>query len=399
MHAGVDADVERAQGRIEQLLGDLRAEAPPETLERIEELVEHVVSLYGSALERVTEALDGEATSAGEVRERLAGDPLVATLLLVHGLHPHELRVRVERALAAVTPYVSSHGGKVVLVGIEDDVVSLKLEGACESCSSSTATATDLVERAVRDAAPEIARVDVDTGTKAKTHAAPTRLVQLGLTRSAPAPTPAPANPAVTAIDDGHSAAGLEQCEMCGAPIGEPHDHVTRLGARELLCVCRACRLLFAHDGAARGKYRPVSDRWLGGGRYGLTDLEWARLGIPVRIAFFVMDSGRGAPVGFYPSPGGVVEASIDDDAWTGIERAVAAFSALSPDVEAWLVDGRDREGFDGWVVPLDACYELVARVRMHWSGGGGGDTARAKIDEFFDAVRDRTSTRHPGEP
>jgi hypothetical protein len=179
---------------------------------------------------------------------------------------------------------------------------------------------------------------------------------------------------------------------MCGAPIGESHDHVARLDVRELLCVCRACRLLFAHDASARGKYRPVSDRWLAGAPYRLTELEWARLGIPVRMAFFVVDSSRQAPVGFYPSPGGVIEAAIDGGAWDGITRAGAVLSALAPDVEAWLVDGRNRDGFDGWVVPVDACYELVARVRLHWSGFDGGDEARARIDAFFDDVRARTA-------
>lgn len=386
MTRDVDAEVAQAQGRIEQLLGELRGHAPPETVAQVEELVDHVVSLYGSALARVTAALGDDATTADDVRERVVADPLLSALLLAHGLHPLDLRARVEHALAEVAPYVASHGGKVVLVALGEDTVSLKLEGACESCSSSTATATELLERTVREAAPEITRVDVDTGRAIKTHAGGgNALVQIGLKKPAGGAAPVAR---VAAAAEGT----LERCEMCGEPIGESHDHVTRLDARELLCVCRACRLLFSHEGATRGKYKPISDRWLAGQSYALTDLEWARLGIPVRMAFFVMDSGRGAPVGFYPSPGGVVEADIDADAWTGITRAGAAFAALVPDVEAWLVDGRDREGFDGWVVPLDACYELVARVRMHWSGGGGGDEVRSKIDEFFASVRDRTA-------
>jgi Fe-S cluster biogenesis protein NfuA len=385
MNADSDAEVEHAQGRIDVLLASLRAEAPAETVERVEELVEHVVNLYGSALARVTEALADDTSGAGAVRDRLASDPLVSTLLVVHGLHPLDLRARVERALAEVTPYVTSHGGKVSLVDIANDVVTLALRGACESCSSSAATAADLLERTVKRSAPEIARVVVDAGKAAKTHAGG-ELVQLGVKKkqeTPPAPEPRISSPA------------HEACEMCGSPLGDAHDHVARLDARELLCVCRACRLLFAHEGATRGRYRPVAERWLAGETYALTDLEWARLGIPVRMAFFVVESGRGGPVGFYPSPGGVVEATVDDDAWSGIARAAAIFAALEPDVEAWLVDGRRRDGFDGWVVPLDACYELVARVRMHWSGFDGGDVARSKIEEFFTTVRGRASSPH----
>lgn len=373
----VDADVSSAQGRIERLLDELRDHAPADTLAQVEELVEHVVTLYGTALARVAGLLGEDATSMDDVRTRLVEDPLLSTLLVVHGLHPLDLRERVERALAEVTPYVASHGGQVLLVGIQDDVVSLKLKGACESCSSSAATATELLERAVRDAAPEIARVEVDTGTAKKTHAGG-GLVQLGRTKSAAAapPSTAPAH---------------EACEMCGSAIDASHDHVARVGSRDLLCVCRACRLLFAHDGATSGKYRPISDRFQGGDAYALTELEWARLGIPVRMAFFVVDSQRRTPVGFYPSPGGVVEAAVDADAWTGIPRAPAVFAELAPDVEAWLVDGRGRDHFEGWLVPLDACYELVAYVRLHWAGFDGGEVARAHVDAFFDSVRARS--------
>jgi len=186
-----------------------------------------------------------------------------------------------------------------------------------------------------------------------------------------------------------------ERCEMCGAPIAADHGHVARVETRELLCVCRACRLLFVHEGAAHGKFRPVSDRWVGGAALGLSDLAWARLGIPVRMAFFVADSQRG-PVAFYPSPGGAIEAVIDDEAWAGVRSTSPALAELVPDVEAWLVDGRGKEGLDGFLVPIDACYELVARVRMHWRGMSGGDEARAQIDAFFANVRARVREGAP---
>jgi hypothetical protein len=42
-------------------------------------------------------------------------------------------------------------------------------------------------------------------------------------------------------------------------------------------------------------------------------------------------------------------------------------------------------------VVPIDACYELVGLVRMHWKGFDGGEEAWAAIGGFFDAVRERS--------
>ena len=48
---------------------------------------------------------------------RLAADDLVASLLLVHGLHPHDVHRRVSDALDRVRPYLGSHGGDVHLLG------------------------------------------------------------------------------------------------------------------------------------------------------------------------------------------------------------------------------------------------------------------------------------------
>lgn len=123
--------------------------------ERAEELVREVAGLYGAGLARAVELLD-----RGSV-ERLARDDLVASLLLVHGLHPHDVEARVRTALDSVRPYLGSHGGDVTLVGIVDGVVRLELTGSCRSCPSSSVTLELAVEDAVRTAAPEIEAIEV----------------------------------------------------------------------------------------------------------------------------------------------------------------------------------------------------------------------------------------------
>ena len=80
--------------RIEQLLEELRADADPRAYRPAEELLRLVSELYGAGLARVVE-LAGEHAAAGFLG-RLAQDDLVASLLLVHGLHPDSLESRVE---------------------------------------------------------------------------------------------------------------------------------------------------------------------------------------------------------------------------------------------------------------------------------------------------------------
>ena len=85
----------------------------------------------------------------------------MASLLLVHGLHPHDVERRIEDALDSVRPYLGSHGGDVKLLGVVDDVVRLEFAGSCKSCPSSAVTLELTVEDAVRAAAPEIASIEV----------------------------------------------------------------------------------------------------------------------------------------------------------------------------------------------------------------------------------------------
>ncbi len=148
-----------AGDRIQTLL-DSCATGGAAAQERARELVREVVGLYGAGLERIMLlAQDGPGPG---LAERLATDDLVASLLLVHGLHPHDLHRRVSDALDRVRPYLGSHGGDVDLLEVTDDgVVRLAFTGSCKSCPSSAVTLELAVQDAVRAAAPEVSSIEV----------------------------------------------------------------------------------------------------------------------------------------------------------------------------------------------------------------------------------------------
>ncbi|MEO6712465.1 MAG: NifU family protein [Mycobacteriales bacterium] len=147
--------------RIERLL-EASAAAGPVAHERAEELVRLVVELYGAGLERVLEVMYDAGKLDDDVLEALAGDDLVASLLLVHGLHPYGVDERVQRALDSVRPYLGSHGGDVRLLEVTDEgVVHLQLLGSCDGCASSAVTLELAVEEAIRAAAPEVTAIEV----------------------------------------------------------------------------------------------------------------------------------------------------------------------------------------------------------------------------------------------
>jgi len=190
------------------------------------------------------------------------------------------------------------------------------------------------------------------------------------------------------------------RCRLCRHPIDpddERHAHLVDLDERTILCACETCRRLLAQPGAGGARYRGIPDRTLAGAIFRLPDARWAALGIPVRLAFIFFNSTLGRRFALYPSPAGAAESELPEEAWRALLAAGAPAAEVEPDVEALLVHARPGDGGGGpgrdvetFVVPIDACYRLVGRVRRHWSGFHGGDAAWREIDQFFIDLRAR---------
>jgi Fe-S cluster biogenesis protein NfuA len=68
----------------------------------------------------------------------------------------------VAKVIATLRPMIQGDGGDVELVEVtEDGVVKVRLKGACIGCPSSTMTLSLGIERNVRDAVPEVTRVEL----------------------------------------------------------------------------------------------------------------------------------------------------------------------------------------------------------------------------------------------
>jgi len=188
-----------------------------------------------------------------------------------------------------------------------------------------------------------------------------------------------------------------ERCEMCAESIAEEHQHVVNLESRVLMCTCRGCYLLFTADHAAL-RYRAVPDRYLSFPDFSFGAAEWDDLQIPVGLAFLFQNSVQDRIVAFYPGPAGATESELSLDAWQRISVANPQLRHLSADVEALLLRGADRDNpsFSAHVVPIDACYELVGRLRSLWRGFDGGQEARAAIEDFFAMVEKRSRPAPP---
>jgi ATP-binding protein involved in chromosome partitioning len=74
---------------------------------------------------------------------------------------------KVEAALEEIRPMLQADGGGIELVRVEDEVVYVRLLGACHGCPSASETMSEGVEEAIRKHAPEIKEVRLAEGPPA----------------------------------------------------------------------------------------------------------------------------------------------------------------------------------------------------------------------------------------
>src|SRR4051794_15946989 len=108
-----------ASARLEANLDELAAAAPEPLRPKIQELVAGLIAFHGGGLGRLLAILESAGVLDQSMRARLASDDLVASLLLLHGLHPVPLGERIEAALVEVRPTLGAHAGGVELAGID----------------------------------------------------------------------------------------------------------------------------------------------------------------------------------------------------------------------------------------------------------------------------------------
>jgi len=65
----------------------------------------------------------------------------------------------IENALEEIRPFLKNDGGDISLVSIEKDIVKVKFEGACSTCTVNQMTLKSGVEMIIKKHVPEIQQV------------------------------------------------------------------------------------------------------------------------------------------------------------------------------------------------------------------------------------------------
>lgn len=141
------ADEERVK-RIEDLVGRLEKIPDRESRENAQALMAAILELHGAGLERLMEIVFETGESGKTAIRRFAGDSLVASLLVLHGLHPDDMETRVQHALA------KTHAN-AELLGVFDGIVRVRLSGS--ACGH-----RELIEAAIRESVPDAAEILIE---------------------------------------------------------------------------------------------------------------------------------------------------------------------------------------------------------------------------------------------
>lgn len=184
-----DAAIEITPAALETVLGIRADEDAPETLGLRIEITgtKGVDFVYDLAFDELSAAAPDDvvsdlgalsvivpATSIDQLRgsvldvPRVAGqgglvirnpnrpDPLAGVDLELTGTVAEKVQQLLE---GSINPSLAAHGGYATLLGVEEDRVFLTLGGGCQGCAMSRMTLTEGIDRAIREAIPEVAEV------------------------------------------------------------------------------------------------------------------------------------------------------------------------------------------------------------------------------------------------
>jgi hypothetical protein len=140
-------DEERIR-RIEDLVRRMEAIPDPASRETAQALMEAILDLHGAAMERMMEIVFDAGESGKGLVRRLAGDSIVASLLVLHGLHPDDIETRVQHALGKMH-------GSAELLGVFEGCVRVRL-------TASGCGMRDAVAAAIREAAPDATEILIE---------------------------------------------------------------------------------------------------------------------------------------------------------------------------------------------------------------------------------------------
>lgn len=164
-------DLNQQSRYIQELIEEIDSLPDPDARQLMQECIREILSFYGQGIEKILSIISKSNHSASQdIYNNLIEDSFVSGLLLIHDLHPLDLKTRLHQALSKVKPYMDSHGGSIEVVSLIDGIAKLKLSGSCKGCPSSAITLELGIKQAIEEHCPDLLGLEVEGMTSSTTH-------------------------------------------------------------------------------------------------------------------------------------------------------------------------------------------------------------------------------------
>ncbi len=150
------SDFDARMRRVEVMVEELERRGG-EAAEASRALLGAVLDLHEAGLARALEIVAAQGEAGRAVTAALVADPQVASLLLLHGLHPDPLEARIRAVVAALAIELGREGANLELVEIGEGAVRLRLVR-----EATLGNAAIRVEQAITNAAPDAPPVEIE---------------------------------------------------------------------------------------------------------------------------------------------------------------------------------------------------------------------------------------------
>lgn len=147
--------------RIAKLVEELDSAADPSLRATSKELVQLLMDLHGTGLNRMLEVIFRSGEPGAQLIDEFGRDPLVGSLLVLYGLHPEDLSTRVAKAIERVRPKLRKMGCEIEIESLREGDVELRATLEGHSCGSTAATVRGTLEEAIFGTAPDITSLTV----------------------------------------------------------------------------------------------------------------------------------------------------------------------------------------------------------------------------------------------
>jgi Fe-S cluster biogenesis protein NfuA len=161
-----EQQVRKQAQEIERLIREFETIKDPDLREKVVTLVQSLMAFHAAGIERLMKMIRDHGPASLSMLDDLANDNLVGSLLLLYGVHPLSMEVRVEQAIDRLRTNAILNGGKVEILGISDGIVRLRVQNQ-KNCQSSKQVLRTAVEEALYEAAPDVSEIQfVDEAQK-----------------------------------------------------------------------------------------------------------------------------------------------------------------------------------------------------------------------------------------